>query len=119
MNTKHTPGPWAVDEKNGTTVKSGILFVADCDGMGDVTRQETSRANARLVASAPELLQALKACAFIVESIAHMQGREADLLPIADAARAAISKATGEADSTGHDLDRCNESLAKIRREAA
>jgi hypothetical protein len=49
----------------------------------------------QLAYAAPELLGALKELAFTVETIAHLQGLERDLLPMADKARAAIAKATG------------------------
>lgn len=56
--SKHTPGPWEV--QNMTVFNSGCMFVANCDGLGDVDRMEISRANARLIAAAPDLLAALK-----------------------------------------------------------
>lgn len=56
--SKHTPGPWEV--QNMTVFNRGCMFVANCDGLGDVDRMEMSRANARLIAAAPDLLAALK-----------------------------------------------------------
>lgn len=41
-----------------------------------------------LACAAPELLSCMKELAFIVESVAHLQGKEKDLLPFADRARA-------------------------------
>lgn len=37
----------------------------------------------------------IKRCIFIVESMAHLQGKERDLLPIVDAARAELDALTG------------------------
>ena len=54
MTTTHTPGPW---ETADLRVMWGSYFVADCDGKGDIGRQEEGRANARLIAAAPDLLQ--------------------------------------------------------------
>lgn len=64
MNTQHTPGPWRYDRRNPSPTtgehmiaggKPGYLAeVRDC-GSGDVV------ANARLIASAPDMLQALHA----------------------------------------------------------
>lgn len=54
MTTNHTPGPWVADDMR---VMWGGYFVAACDGKGDIGRQEESRANARLIAAAPDLLQ--------------------------------------------------------------
>jgi hypothetical protein len=45
-----------------------------------------------LAHAAPELLRHLKSLCFIVESMAHLTGREADLLPLTDAARAVINR---------------------------
>jgi hypothetical protein len=45
-----------------------------------------------LAHAAPELLRHLKGLCFIVESMAHLTGREADLLPLTDAARAVINQ---------------------------
>lgn len=56
--SKHTPGPWEV--QNMTVFNRGCMFVANCDGLGDVDRMEMSRANARLIAAAPDLLAALQ-----------------------------------------------------------
>lgn len=63
--TKHTPGPWKYQKQNGSPTtgkhmisgaKPGYLAeVRDC-GSGDV------EANARLIAAAPELLEALELC---------------------------------------------------------
>ena len=51
----------------------------------------------QLAAAAPELLRQLKSLCFIVDSMAHLTGREVDLIPLTDAARATIAKATGGA----------------------
>ena len=65
--------------------------------MNNQTELEQLKTDARLIAAAPDLLAALKACVFVVESLAHLRGMEAELLPYADFARAAIAKATGGA----------------------
>lgn len=91
--SKHTPGPWRYDRCNGSPTtgehmiaggKPGYLAeVRDC-GSGDVS------ANARLIAAAPDLLEALRDCEqnMIISTVADMArlGR----------VRAAIAKATGE-----------------------
>ncbi len=58
-NAKHTPGPWTIfDDSDGEVLTiqpmSAQLVVCDPD---DVS---TNRANAYLIAAAPELLEALK-----------------------------------------------------------
>lgn len=55
MTTKHTPGPWA---SVGTTVQAESIRGADCQDAE--LSQEQHRANARLIAAAPELLEALE-----------------------------------------------------------
>ena len=47
-----------------------------------------------LAYAAPELLRHLKGLCFIVETMAHMTGHEADLLPLTDAARAVVNQLT-------------------------
>lgn len=62
-NTTHTPGPWAtavvvkdfvsvIDEKNGQYI-ADVYYRSDDDGNNE------TEANARLIAAAPELLDAL------------------------------------------------------------
>lgn len=63
-NTTHTPGPWAtavvvkdfvsvIDEKNGQYI-ADVYYRSDDDGNNE------TEANARLIAAAPELLEAAK-----------------------------------------------------------
>lgn len=54
--SKHTPGPWKVE--NDHYITAGIDYVAD---VGDATtRDKEIAANARLIAAAPDLLEACK-----------------------------------------------------------
>ena len=81
MKTQHTQGPWTVDNQyiHGP---DGIRFLAVAgDGAG--------QANARLIASAPDLLAALYSIA--TEPSAIYSGANAH---IGNIARAAIAKAT-------------------------
>lgn len=62
----HTPGPWAVDSDDPSdvveTVRGGMLLARAYQIGEDKTDWERARrANARLIAAAPELLEALKA----------------------------------------------------------
>lgn len=54
--TKHTPGPWRVNEKTSLVEQDDPLglFVADCRMLDE------GRANAHLIAAAPDMLDALK-----------------------------------------------------------
>ena len=92
--SKYTPGPWKV-------VKDAFGFCInqrdDDDGniraIADIRKYApgggTAEGNARLIAAAPELLDAL-------QEIEVFMGADFDDLPIASKARAAIAKATGE-----------------------
>jgi hypothetical protein len=81
---KHTPGPWRV--ANGTQIRSQRDQIAKVWMM----RDGEGNSNARLIAAAPEMLEALKAmaegCSFPADDVQRA---------IRDRARAAIAKATG------------------------
>ena len=111
MSTQHTPGPWEV--KKGAAMLNSVCTVYGTeDGwvdiaapipMADDYRAESS-ANARLIAAAPDLLEALKSAVDTltdprIGQWSYMEGSEiySDFKDAADAARAAIAKATGGA----------------------
>lgn len=90
--TKHTPGPWQVKNQirgSALTIQVGGLDIAlafsTLVSKGDV---DSVTANARLIASAPDLLSALK------QVLAHHGYTEAG--PDFPDARAAIRKAEGQ-----------------------
>ena len=116
--TKHTPGPWVVKSgRSGFYVQSQFdVIVESLDEFGRYGAID-DEANARLIAAAPELLEAL----YIVDACGepkpvelydgeaegwewvHPDGREwheigiwEDGPPMHPAARAAIAKAKGE-----------------------
>jgi hypothetical protein len=79
--SEHTPGPWKTNGDPYVSTADGKRSIAFCD-----TRHGyEDRANARLIAATPDLLNALMALA----DVAERKG-----IPC-DAARAAIAKATG------------------------
>ena len=86
--TKHTPGPWRVDYM---TVLAGTKnLVAECASMA--VGESESKANARLIAAAPEMLEALKTI------LAHPRTNDKSVVFMPDEvakARAAIAKAEG------------------------
>lgn len=101
--SKHTPGPWFLGEKvqGKHTVtdlrrirseREGMEHGAVCEVYGIADGSEAA-ANARLIASAPELLASLQ---LMVDRFLDAEGSygawENDAL---EAARAAIAKATG------------------------
>jgi hypothetical protein len=99
MTTKHTPGPWTDDGHDGRDsliIHSQWGEVARVGANGDTSQRD---ANARLIAAAPELLAALKRAE---EELNRMQscltGRDQEIgWQECLSARAAISKATGQA----------------------
>ena len=103
-NAKHTPGPWAVDENDHQWI------TADCDGLivaeipygeGEETdrHHEINDANARLIAAAPELLEALRDMVRINQNKeGYFRGHShAESGSVYEQARAAIAKAEGAA----------------------
>jgi hypothetical protein len=106
MSAAHTPGPWFVVERpDPKMISSWVIQIGDqtisffpyiyqfADAektCGGYIADHKWHANARLIASAPDLLKALNGC---VEHMEHSttHGREAY-----DKARAAIARATGE-----------------------
>lgn len=111
--SKHTPGPWSIREvsKHGTSVDGFVgVGVAWCGanttvgnkGAHSISESE-AEANARLIAAAPELLDALTRMLkqFPADSDLYAAGWDSSAINEAcdayDAARAAVRKATGEA----------------------
>ena len=83
MSAQHTPGPWHTAGDQGVQIRSQRDQIAKVWTM----RGNEWKANARLIASAPELLEALQA----------VLANSLDSKGLADAhkqARAAIAKAT-------------------------
>ena len=64
---KHTPGPWqAEDGLDEPTVESEDFVVASCHQASAMAEGE-SIANARLIAAAPEMAEALRNCKIFME----------------------------------------------------
>lgn len=108
--SKHTPGPWA---QNGTRIESEHehgwandgWILAGCEG-------PDAKANARLMAAAPDLLKALRELESAVDwqlgrsaftqtthlkGLAHSNLVRQKLFAAHDAARTALAKAEGQA----------------------
>lgn len=92
--SKHTPGPWFIGDANKPSeythgIQAGDFIVADlCD---DAHTAGTRRANARLIAAAPELLEALKGLLNVISETRGIPAHEA-----VQASLAAIAKAEGK-----------------------
>lgn len=84
--SKHTPGPWKWTGQ-AVTVPSGqrLLVNGVSLPLGNHADSEEADANARLIAAAPDLLEALKGVVAVAD-------RKTDEF---DRARAAIANATG------------------------
>jgi hypothetical protein len=103
--SKHTPGPWKIDVGARTKTARGISAqtrnIVNFNGLSAPSSTQTA-ANARLIAAAPDLLEALRsfaAAAYPVAEAINKRGHnwsEAYLDQVLDTARAAIAKATGE-----------------------
>ena len=97
MTTKHTPGPWRFVTR--ATVHMSEHNIAEvgtwkvCAKQGAVT----TSADARLIAAAPDLLEALEAMLATYECAPeYPTEEESEEMSLVDAkARAAIAKATG------------------------
>lgn len=93
---QHTKGPWRIkqnprhsQDECDLTICGDIFMLADING----PNYEHQEANARLIAAAPELFEALRNLA---DNVEHAFPALAHLGPLV-AARAALAKATGAA----------------------
>ena len=102
--TKWTPGPWRIDEANLTLVARLVdgeyEYICSVDpeefSVSDMTDEE-NRANATLIAEAPELYKALEALTGVVQSDPFLRYSEDSLYGKAiKAALAVLKKARGE-----------------------
>jgi|688.fasta_scaffold47701_8 hypothetical protein len=103
---KHTTGPWKATHALGdqgiarhiwsatdgvTSHRELVAMIPDVDG-----DREHINADARLIAAAPELLEALIECERCVNELFQETGLH-EYMNVSDLARAAIAKATGGA----------------------
>lgn len=91
---KHTPGPWYLDEVSAddwqvnSDLHDHCLFqITPTIGVESLTDED--KANARLIAAAPELLEALLALLNVSEELCGLELKEIKK------GRALIAKATG------------------------
>ena len=85
--TKHTPGPWSAREPNGP----GNGWRAGPAWLGEAPWSDETRANAHLIAAAPDMLAALEA-ALAYLTMAGTDHAE----PTRAILRAVLKKARGE-----------------------
>jgi len=102
METKHTPGPWTFDhDGEAMFVYRDAVSDDDCESICDLCKHQPDDlqlANARLIAAAPDLLEALAQLRLKLRlSRIKMDVREDFSLMVADAAAGtAIFKAIGK-----------------------
>ena len=89
--SKHTQGPWHTAGEQGVQIRSAKDQIAKVWTM----RGNEWKANARLIAAAPELLEALQEVVPLLETVLAITN---DPQPgsVGHRARTAIAKATGE-----------------------
>lgn len=99
--TKHTPGPWSIGTPNAKEYGEvgvhgpGEYGFIICDLQADGYDEKTQKANASLIAAAPDLLEALEGVTDMAADMIPSMGFAG--LALIEAARAAIAKARGEA----------------------
>ena len=92
MTADHTPGPWRRQIIAPTFEHTSI---ETANGKLAIARVYSRGANARLIAAAPELLEACKLIVSVFDALPPTSAARTERLQI-NAARAAIAKATGE-----------------------
>ena len=99
---KHAPAPWHVDHQvRSTNVGTQFIQVVDKDDVevSDIyLYKDTAQANARLIAAAPDLLDALMQATILLKH-AHDDANALEsqyAVETADAMTAALTKAIGE-----------------------
>ena len=97
----HTPGPWTVDyADDNLRIHAGDLLIAEVNGSTEHIEvrgldEETTEANAWLIAAAPDLLAALERILARVETLNLFTERGEDA-NVVEQAVGAIGKAKGQ-----------------------
>ena len=95
MQTQHTPSPWYWAD-NVPDFPPRYCIIVDADGFTIADPSPMGEANARLIAAAPMLLEALQDAEFLLRKAGQLSGAMQDSFNRSAAdARAAIQKATG------------------------
>lgn len=99
--TSYTPGPWRQDNnQNGAGVSRPVVkakgrLVADCAPNSKLRGFAECEANARLIAAAPEMLEALEAISYAIDGFGNDLHNKLEGVQLV---RDAIAKATGGAE---------------------
>lgn len=89
---RHSPGPWALEYDGSVVIGGQIAISPDSCGPDDVGR-EVRKANCRLIAAAPDLLQMLRDVD--AHFAAHFGEQAWATSEIGGMTRVSIAKATG------------------------
>lgn len=112
---KHTPGPWVALERYtdrnaipiAVSIGNGAYAIfCECNGLGGISEQTEGDCNARLIAAAPELLEALSGLLLDVQGVVDHNRKPGNKRTATESllrgmechvasARAAIAKARG------------------------
>lgn len=107
METKHTPGPWVIEDSVKGWDDNVAIKSEDGEYIGLVSwLNDEQKPNAHLIAAAPDLLEALQKCQTVLEWVVEQAGgpqceHEGGVVCFCQenaaisTARAAIAKATG------------------------
>jgi len=93
-NSTHTQGPWVIYDERAAH-GSRLIYSSSEYGVGevwDINNNGENKANAHLIAAAPELLKALEALLRDAETMAAISGLNIRTI---EPARAVIAKAKG------------------------
>lgn len=96
MSAQHTQGPWAVEETPNSSNQNYVVKVGRCRVS---VYTDNDEADAHLIAAAPDMLDALRDAATLLNAIAPLMERQGshDYRHGANLVAAAIAKATGNA----------------------
>lgn len=109
MTEKHTPGPWIAREKTNPDCNEGTHYITCADGALGYWRGHKqghadsnwvlNKADAQLIAAAPELLEALSEYLAAMDSATFHFDKPGAFKAVAatEKARKAIAKAAGDA----------------------
>lgn len=96
MSAQHTPGPWKAWQNTSEVGTNYWRFrtASEMYGLQDNLGGYCGEANARLIAAAPELLEALETLNLVI-GLTPIAGNKDALQDACDIAREAIAKAKG------------------------
>jgi hypothetical protein len=91
--TRHTPGPWRVfDVLTDVEIVTDRKDALETESIVQFKGQRNAKANARIMAAAPEMLAALELCEDVLAKLARLDDGTPSISAL-DAARAALAKA--------------------------